>query len=238
MFHSKMTAISGAGVLALVLLAPPTVGFASGRQLQDEGTFRITLGGKPAGTEKFLIQTSKDAVEVKARIGLSAPRDGKTLEFHTASDLILNSDLQPETYTWKLASEQSSGLRIDFRTSPATAEYRTVDGKKDVRQFALPKDVVVLDDNVLTHYEILVERYERSSKGKQVFPAFIPQEAVPGRITMEKAGDESIEIGARKIKARHYTVTTELAKIDLWTDKEGHLWQIAMPAAQLKADRQ
>jgi predicted transcriptional regulator len=176
-------------------------------------------------------------VEATAETHLSTTANGNSLEFQTTSDLILDPDLQPQTYTWKQSGARASSLEINFLSSPATATYRTVDGRSDVRQFDLPKDVIVMDDNVLSHYEILVERYDRSSHGKQTFTAFIPQEALPGKLRMEKTGEEKIEIGGKKIKAGRYTVTTELAQIDVWADKDGHVQRISIPAVHLEADR-
>ncbi len=224
--------------LACCLIALPRSSPAAGRPINDDGTFQISVGGKPAGTEKFSIQTSNGKVNVKVHTDLSTTEGGKRQEFSSSSDLVLDGTLHPLTYTWKQEGAHSSGMEIDFQSTPASAKYHTVDGKTDERKIKLPKDLVVLDDNVLTDYEILVERYRQTAGGKQVFTAFIPQEALSGKVTMEKAGQESLKSGAKKIEATHYTVTTDLAKIDLWVDDNGRVLQVSAPAAQLEAVRE
>lgn len=224
--------------LACCLVALPGSSPAAGRPINDQGTFLISVGGKSAGTEKFSIQTSNGKVDVKVDTNLSAAEGGKRQKFSSSSELVLDGSLHPLTYTWKQQGAHSSGMEIDFQSTPAAAKYHTVQGKTDERKIPLPKDLVVLDDNVLTDYEILVERYRQTAGGKQVFTAFIPQEALAGKVTMEKTGQESLDSGAKKIDATHYTVTTDLTKIDLWVDDNGRLLQVSAPAAQLEALRE
>jgi hypothetical protein len=125
----------------------------------DEGTFIISLAGQQIGTEKFRIRTTKNRVEAEAQIELRVERDGKSYEFRTSPKLVLNADLEPLTYNWNQKGSQSSRLEVDFRTSPARVLYRTVGGGDDVRDFDLPESVVVLDDNVVHHYQLVVERF-------------------------------------------------------------------------------
>lgn len=230
--HRPVLILMGLAILAALS------GSVQARQFQDSGKFVISVGSKPVGTEDFRIHTEKDKVVVTSETNLTASSKGKLLKFHTSADLVLNSQLQPQSYTWKQSGAQSSHLKVDFRTSPATAEYHTVNGKTDLRQFNLPKSFVVLDDNALCHYEMLVDLFNQSSGAQQSFTAFIPQEALPGQLSIAKTGEQEIEIAGRKIKTAHYLVTTALAQIDLWVDKDGRLERVSMPAVQLTADRQ
>lgn len=239
MAGSKLHSMGWAVLIIVGCLAvSPCTGSSAGQPISDDGSFLISVDGKPAGTEKFAVHSSKDKVEVKVQTSLSVEQNGNQVTVESSSNLVLDGEFQPQTYSWKQRGAKSSGMEIDFRSSPAAAKYHTVDGKADNRQIALPKDFVVLDDNVLTDYEILLERYERTAGGNQVITAFIPQEALPGRITVNKAGEESIDIGNRKIKATHYTATTDLAAIDLWADSRGRLLRISCPAGQWSAVRQ
>jgi hypothetical protein len=204
----------------------------------DEGTFVISLGGKQIGTEKFSIRSTADnKIDAQAQIELRVEQEGKTYDFRTSPKLILGADLEPETYSWAQKGAQSSRLEVDFRTSPARARYHTVEGDDDVRDFNLPKGLIILDDNVVHHYQLLVYRFDRVASKKQTFPAFIPQEALPGVLNVEDLGMEQIELAGTQRELQHMMVSSDLARIDLWVDKDRRLQRVFIPAAQLEAVR-
>ncbi len=204
----------------------------------DEGMFVISLGGKQIGTEKFSIRSTGDKkIDAEAQIELRVEREGKTYAFRTSPKLILNADLEPETYSWNQKGAQTSRLEVDFRTKPARARYHTLEGDDDVRDFDLPKGLIVLDDNVVHHYQVVVDRFDRVASRKQIFPAFIPQEALPGVLNVEDLGLEQIDIEGEQRELQHLMVSSDLARIDLWVDKDRHLQRVFIPAAQLEAVR-
>jgi hypothetical protein len=204
----------------------------------DEGEFVISLGGKQVGVEKFSIRSVGDnKIDAQAQIELTVEREGKTYTFRTSPKLILAADLEPETYSWTQKGAQSSRLEVDFRTNPARARYHTVEGDDDVRDFNLPKGVVVLDDNVVHHYQLVVDRFDRVASRKQTFPAFIPQEALPGVLNVEDLGMDQIELAGEQRELQHLLVSSDLARIDLWVDKDHRLQRVFIPAAQLEAIR-
>jgi hypothetical protein len=59
--------------------------------LNDEGTFRITLAGSTIGDEKFEIRSLAGQIEARSQSDLQLPKDGKTLNFKTRPDLVLDS---------------------------------------------------------------------------------------------------------------------------------------------------
>lgn len=195
------------------------------------------MGGQPVGTETFDLRSTGDRVEAEAKVELRIQRDGKVDEFKTFPKLVLGSALQPLTYSWSQKGSQSSELEVDFRSSPAKARYRTIAGEDDRRDFELPKDVVVLDDNVVHHYQLAVYRYRRTAGGKQTFQVFVPQEAMPGPLEMEETGQESVEINGRRETLQHLVISAELARIDLWVDLQQRLQRVSIAAAQFEAVR-
>ena len=205
--------------------------------VDDRGTFVLSVGGRKIGMERFEIRLTHDKIEAQAEIQLREEQDGKALNFESSSKLVLDKQFQPLTYSWSQKGSAHSNLEVDFRVSPAKTRYRTVTGKEDLRDFDLPKDVIVLDDNVIHQYELVVDRYGLTAGGKQVFRAFIPQEALPGVLTVEETGTEAVDILGRHEVLRHVTVSTELAQIDLWVDARGNLQRISIPATQFEALR-
>lgn len=205
--------------------------------LNDHATFQILAGGKDIGTEKFEIVSTADKIEARAEIHLRMQQAGKTVEVRSLPNLVLDPQLHPLEYTWSQKGSQSSQLNIDFRSPLAHARYKNVKGEDDQRDFQLGKDLVVLDDNVLHHYQLVIARYDRTARGKQEFHAFVPQEALPGVITVEQLGTESLTVDGATLNLRHLVLTTELARVDLWVDSQGHLQVVGVPGADFQAYR-
>jgi hypothetical protein len=210
---------------------------AASRGVDDRGVFILSLAGRQIGTENFSIRSSRDQIEAKAQIQLRLGQDGNTVELKVFPDLLMNSRFEPLTYSWSQRGAQSSELAIDFRNSPAKCRYHTVTGQEDKRDFDLPRDVVVLDDNVLHHYELVVSRLNLPAGGQQTFKAFVPQEALPGVLTVEEVRGSSPGGGEHAERLRHLRVTTELTRIDLWVDEQHRLQRVSNPETQFEAVR-
>lgn len=200
--------------------------------------FALFVSGREIGKEKFNIASTRGHIEAQAEIELRVERDGKVLNFKTFPNLVLDSELRPVTYSWKQKGPQSSSLELDFRPSPVQARYRTVAGDVDKRDFTLPKDVLILDDNVFHHYQLIVDRYKLTTGGKQTFQAFVPQEALPGVLTVEDAGEGTVNVQGHPKVLQHLLMTTELTRVDVWVDKQQRLQLVSIPEVQLEAVRQ
>ena len=227
-------------VLGAALAVGPLFGQSPGTahpDLNDHGIFQILAGGKNIGTEKFDIVASADKVEAKGEIRLRLPQAGKTVEVRSLPALVLDSQLQAQSYTWSQKGAQSSQLSIDFLPALARARYKTVKGEEDQRDFKLEKDIVVLDDNVLHHYQLVVARYNLAAAGKQDFHAFIPQEALPGTISVELVGAEPVTVEGTTVNLRHLVLSTELTRVDLYVDDQSRLQVVNVPAADFQAYR-
>jgi hypothetical protein len=205
--------------------------------VDDTGVFEIFLAGRPTGTETFKIHSSSSNVEAQAEIYLSVEKNGKTVVIRSFPDLILDPQLRPVTYTWNQKGPQSSRLDVDFRGKLARVRYKTVSGDEDNRAFELPPDVAVLDDNVVHHYQLILDRYQGMGGGKQTFHVFVPQEALPGLITVQDLGSAPTTTEGNTANLRHFQVTTDLAQIDLWADDQQHVQRVSVPGVQLEAIR-
>ena len=205
--------------------------------VDDEGVFVISLAGRPIGSESFKIHSSSGKVEAQGEIRLHIERNGKTVDVQSFPDLVLDPQLHPVTYTWNQKGPQSSRLEVDFGGKLARVRYTTINGKEDNRDFELPPDVAVLDDNVIHHYQLITARYQAMGGGKKTFPVFVPQEALPSLLTVEDMGNAVTTTDAGTAALRHLLITTDLAHIDLWVDEQQHLERVSVPAAQLEAIR-
>ncbi len=156
--------------------------------LDDEGEFILSLAGRQVGTETFKIHSSSGKVEARAEIRLRIDQNGKTVAVESFPNLVLDSQLRPVTYTWNQKGSQSSRLEVDLSRRPVKARYKTVNGKEDDRDFELPGDVAILDDNVIHHYQLIAYRFLALGGGKQTLPVFVPQEALPSVLSVEDLG--------------------------------------------------
>jgi len=211
--------------------SPPQV------HVDDEGVFDIFLAGHHVGSESFKIHSSLGKVEAQAEIRLQVEQNGKTVSAQSFPDLVLDPQLHPVTYTWNQKGSKSSWLEADFRGKVAKVRYKTINGSEDNRDFILPPDVAVLDDNVIHHYQLIAARYLAMGGGKQTFRVFIPQEALPSLFTMEDKGSDASRSGAVLTTLRHLLITTDVTQIDLWVDNLQHLERVSVPSVQLEAVR-
>ena len=206
-------------------------------EVEDQGVFLISAGGKQVGTESFKIHSSAGKVEARGEVRLHVEQNGKTVNVQSFSELVLDPLLRPLTYTWSQQGPQSSRLEADFRARPVRVRYRTIDGTEDDRTFELPPDVMVLDDNVFHHYELIVARFLALGVAKQTLPIFVPQEALPSVLTVQDMPNPSEPGSPAPANLRHLMITTDVTHIDLWLDPQLHLERISVPTAQLEAVR-
>ncbi len=231
-----METLALAGAAGGVPLPRHDSDFNSGKIL-DQGTFMLSLAGRTVGTEKFEIRSFSDKVEARAQIQLHLEQNGKTYDVQDVADLVTNSQLNPLSYDWKQKGSPAYHLTIDFRATPARIVGKPEHGAEDQREIALPPDIIILDDNVIHHFQFVVDRYDRSPGGKQNFKAFVPQEALPGELQVEDLGNDPASQAGTASNLRHLVVTSELARIDLWVDEQHHLQRVAIPDKQFEAIR-
>ena len=229
--------LAGILVCNLAGLGQETPGNPRLVNVDDEGVFVISLAGRPVGTERFKIHSSLGKVEAQGEVRLHIEQNGKTVGVQSFPDLVLDPQLRPVTYTWNQKGSQSSRLEVDFRGKPARVRYKTISGNEDDRDFELPPDVVVLDDNVVHHYQLITALYQAMGGGKQTFRVFVPQEALPSLLTVEDMGNAASTFDGVTANLRHLLITTDVTHIDLWVDDQQHIERVSVPAAQLEAIR-
>jgi hypothetical protein len=205
--------------------------------LDDHGTFEIFAAGAAVGTETFEIRVRSNQIEAQGEVHLRMERGGRRIEVRTFSNLLLDLRLDPLNYTWSQKGSQSSQLSIDFQAQPVRTRYKTVNGQEDRRDFKLDKDVIVLDDNAVHQYQLAVARYDRTKGGTQTFRAFIPQEALPGTITLKSIGSDAVTVDGEKRTLQHFLLATELTQINLWVNDQDHLQLVSGPGNQYVAMR-
>lgn len=215
----------------------PIAQTAATATVADEGSFDVLVGGQSVGTERFRIREQRDRIEAESQSDLRVVQDGKAQQFQVTAKLTMASDLRPLTYFWSQKGPYNSKIEADFRSSPAKLRYKTISGDDDDREFELPPTTVILDDNVLHHYQLVVARYRRTAGGRQAFQAFVPQGALPGVLIVESQGRQQLDFGGGPRQLERLAVSTDLLQIDVWVDEQGRVQRLRAPAANLEAVR-
>jgi len=229
--------LGGMFALRIVTFARQTPASPLPLNVADEGIFDISLAGQAVGTEKFKIRSVDGKIEAQAEVLFHLQKNGKTIVLQCLSNLNLDPQLHPISYTWVQKQPKSSRLTANFGSQRTEVHYKTVTGKEDAREFQLPPDVVVLDDNLVHHYQIIAARYQAMGAGKQTLHAFVPQEALPGLLTLVDLGSSPATLHGKTTDLRHLFITTDLAQVDLWVDNQQHIQRISVPATNFEAIR-
>lgn len=206
--------------------------------MDGRGVFLLSFSGRSVGTEKFNIHFSSQKIEAESETQLKVEQNGQSIDVKSTSQLVLSPHFEPQTYKLDEKGSQPYQLTVDFRSSPAQSRLRLGNGKEDNRDLPLATDIAILDDNVVHHYQLLVDRFSLTPAAKQFFNGYIPQEAAVGVLTLEEFATEEVELAGRKASLRHLMLSTDQAKIDLWVDNQQRVQKVSNPLAQFEAVRQ
>ena len=197
----------------------------SAADVTDKGVLKILANGQQIGTERFEIAPTDDGYKASAELRIKMPNGQDTNE---TSVLLLDKQLLLTSYTRDQKSPKKAGIKVEFNKGRATANYDTPEGKNTLEFFMEP-GVVVLDTNFFHHYFLLLQRYSGEKTKGQNVNVFIPQEATPGMLLLEHLGKDG---GNDKWRAK-----TEV-EILIWSDGNGHLVKLAVPAAKVEIVRE
>jgi hypothetical protein len=197
----------------------------------DKGKFRITINGQQVGSEDFDISPSGDSwIE---RSAMSARAGGA--EIKATGHLTLAADGSPIHYDWSAEAQKKASGSVDF--SGGTAKCRADFGapapmRKDFT-FTSPR-IAVLDNNLYYQYGVLAMQYDWKAGGKQTFPVLIPQDMVPGTISVESLGAQ--QSGSGKYEALR--ASTPDLEILLYLDRAHRLVRLEVPSSNAVIERE
>jgi hypothetical protein len=196
----------------------------------EKGKFRILVNGQQAGKEDFEIQPNGENWIAQGTTELQSPQ-GST---HVKGTLELRPDGTPVRYEWSTQGAKKAGATIVFNGATASVELRLEGARPFTQQFTFNSPrIAVLDNNLYDQYAILARLYDWEKKGAQTFSVLVPQEMVPGTITVESLGKQ--EIGGAKLE--ELRVKTEDLEIDLFLEGQ-RLVRLVSPAANAEILRE
>ena len=157
----------------------------------DKGKFRIVLDGNAVGSEDFEISPVGDTWMARGTTTAHVP--GGT-DIKATGQLKLAPDGAPMHYEWSAQLQKKATGIVDFVNGTAKCTIDLGTGTPIIKEFtfASPR-VAVLDNNFYYQYDVLAQMYDWKTGGKQTFPVVIPQDMVPGSITVESVGPQQVE---------------------------------------------
>ena len=198
----------------------------------DKGKLRILLDGQPVGTEDFEISPSGEGWTAKGSTDVHVPDAGRN---RVSATLELRADGAPKSYEWTSQGEKKNSAHVTFDGGNAKIILE-MEGARPFQQelsYGTPL-VVVLDNNLYHHYEILARVYNWEKKGAQTFPVLIPQDMTPGTITAQATGSQTVD-GKTYEGLR---VATADLEVMLYLDSAHRLMRLDVPAAKVSVLRE
>jgi len=198
----------------------------------DKGKFRILINGQSVGSEDFEISQSGEAWIEHSSMSAHAPDGG---EIKATGNLKLSAEGAPLHYDWSAEAQKKATGAVDFvgGTAKCSADLgAAVPLRKDF-VFTSPL-IAVLDNNLYFQFGVLARVYDWKTGGKQTFPVLIPQDMVPGSISVESLGQQ--EAGNAKYEALR--VSSSDLEIMVFLDGNHRLMRLEVPSSNVIIERE
>jgi hypothetical protein len=211
---------------ALLAFAGQKKGPAGSVFIADKGKLKILLDGKSVGEEEFEIVPAGAGWVAKGTTHLSV--EGSPAATVTGT-LTLQPNGAPISYEWTSQSYKTNGAHVLFANGVAkmTIQMQGAHPFEQDLSFNSPL-IVVLDDNLYYQYAALARIYDWSRGGAQTFPVLVPQERLPGTISVNGAGSLGVEGKSYEV----LKVTTSDLELILYLDPNHRLMRLEVPSSK------
>lgn len=206
--------------LLMTIAAAPLVMTAAAQGVADEGVFIITAGGQVMGKETFKIGGGL----AESVVELAVPPAPMTLK------AVLRYEKAGAT-AYSLDAGASGKVDATFAETAATlavgAMQRTV-------QIAAPR--IVLENNVFSHYQVLLSYYHQVAAGVQSFTALVPGALAAYPVTVERMA--AAPAGALPGMVEYRLILAGALGVSVVADAEGRVMNVNIPAQGASAIRE
>jgi hypothetical protein len=228
---------SGAGLSLRVFgasfsLAAPIPADASSVFSADKGKLRIAINGQPVGSEDFEISQSGGGWVEKSSMSAHAPG---SVDIKATGQLRLAADGTPIRYEWSAEAQKKATGSVDFvsGTAKCTADVGMPSLLRKDFVFSSPR-IAVLDNNLYYQFGVLARVYDWKARGKQTFPVVIPQDMVPGTISVESLGMQQGGNG----KYETLRVSSTDLEIMVYLDGNHRMMRLEVPSSNVIIERE
>lgn len=221
-------------VLSLSLAALTTPGHAFAQSVVvDEGTFAVTLGGTPAGTEQFTIRRAgvgDDAIII-ANAVIRLDRGAGPTELRPLLEVTPLDDASVN-YQLKVSGSESSEMSVRIAGRRYVARIRTEAGEEE-REFLARPGTRIVEEGVAHHYFFL-----RGVREGSTTPVIEPRTRRQVQLAASAAGEEELTVGPAKVRARKVTLSSGDDVRHVWFDAQGRVLRVEIPSLGYVAERQ
>jgi hypothetical protein len=198
----------------------------------DKGKFRIMLDGNVIGNEEFEISSSGETWT--ARGSTTAHSPGGT-DIKATGQLKLSADGTPIHYDWSAQIQKKATGAVDFATGTARCSIVLASASPLLKDFKFESPrVAVLDNNLYYQYAVLARMYDWKAGGKQTFPVLIPQDMVPGSISVESLGPQEVE----NVQYETLRINSTDLEILLYLDATHRMVRLDVPSSKVTIERE
>ncbi len=198
--------------------------------MEDKGRFRLLVDGQQVGTEEFHIAPDGTGWSARGKAELKAG----AASAQVSAQLRLAAEGAPVTYECVTQSNRKDTVTVAFNGSVARMDLQTEGSQPFTQEMTFDTGpVIILDNNMYHHYAILARLYDWQAKGEQSFAVLIPQDQVPGSITVKAGGPQEVD-GTRYEVLR---VQTSDLVVDLFLDPSRRLMRLTVADSKVEVVR-
>jgi hypothetical protein len=223
------------GLLAAVaVFALPVPGRAQAARTLDEGSFDITIAGRHAGRETFVIRKEGAAIKAVGVVSLDSARPPFVPE-----QVWLQTDttFRPELFQLKPRAGDLHNV-VAHRDGPRIRLQITSDEGNRSRQFVASPGLALLEPGIAHEYYMLFREHAALGGGSSWSTSVIvPSLGEQATIQVRSAGSDSIRAAGQERAATRYEVTLDGERIQVWLDDQGRVLQVRRPDRQWTATR-
>jgi len=198
----------------------------------EKGKLNILLDGKSIGHEEFEISSTAGGWVAKGTTHITPEGTPATT---VTGNLTLQPDGVPVSYEWSSQADKTNGAHILFANGVAKMTVQ-LQGARPFEQdltFSSPL-ILVLDDNLYYQYAVLARVYDWNRRGTQTFSVLIPQELLPGTISVDWAG--AVTADGKSFEG--LKVATSDLQVILYLDSNHRLMRLEVPSSKAAVVRE
>jgi len=189
----------------------------------SNGTYAMYVGEQQVGTETYTISVNADgSTRSEAEVAFAGTK------FRAITLLTGN---RPSSYTMEMAGAVS--LKEDFTAEGVTV---TVPGQPDKQIKSQPN--ALLENGLAHQFIFLLAQYDRTRGGLQSFTAFVPSQATPFTVNLERIDTPEFKVGNQTVTTEHFRAGTNLGlAFEVWANNENVPLLIRIAAQNVKIVR-
>jgi len=200
----------------------------------DQGSFRLTVDGRPAGTETFEISRTGSGPEAqiyaRGEIDITMPEGRLDLRPLLQSG---GAEMAVAAYQIKISGQLQQEIYVRLEERRYLTRVLSERGEQQRESRAAP-GTLVLDTGVAHQYYFLAARLP---SGGGTITVMVPREGRQFDLQVTEIGQESLVLGGVSRTARHLRLEGNQETRDVWLDSEGRVLRVDHPALGYSATR-